>query len=137
MKKIMLLLVVALGAISSIEAQDIKFESEEINYGSIDKGADGLRIFKFKNVGTAPLVIENAVGSCGCTVPTFPREPIMPGAVGEIRVKYDTQRVGAFTKYVTVTTNAKSNTTSRLKIYGDIKPEAQMSPPKEKSLMNN
>jgi hypothetical protein len=117
-------------------AQDIKFESTDINYGSIEKGADGVRIFKFSNTGTAPLIISNAQGSCGCTVPTYPKEPIMPGEKGEIRVKYDTQRVGGFTKYVTLTTNATSGTSTQLKISGDVKPEAAPTPEAPKSLFN-
>ncbi len=103
------------------KAQEIKFEKTEISYGSIEKGANGERIFKFTNTGTAPLIISSAKGSCGCTVPTYPKEPIMPGQQGEIKVKYDTQRVGAFTKYVTLTTNATNETSTRLKISGDVK----------------
>jgi hypothetical protein len=60
----------------------------------------------------------------------------MPGETGEIRVKYDTQRVGAFTKYVTLTTNATSNTSTQLKIFGDVKPEAAPTPEAPKSLFN-
>jgi hypothetical protein len=101
-------------------AQEIKFAQTEINYGKIEKGADGVRVFKFTNSGAAPLIISNAQGSCGCTVPTYPKEPIMPGASAEISVKYDTQRVGQFTKYVTLTTNALNNTSSRLTISGEV-----------------
>lgn len=90
------------------------------NYGNIENASTGLRVFKFTNTGEAPLVITNAKGSCGCTVPSYPKEPIMPGESNEIRVKYDTKRTGAFTKYVTLTTNAKENTTVRLKIYGKV-----------------
>jgi hypothetical protein len=81
------------------------FEAMEVDYGTIDQGADPLRIFKFKNSGTEPLLIKKCQGSCGCTVPTWPKEPIMPGETGSIEVRYDTNRVGPFTKNVTVTTN--------------------------------
>lgn len=81
------------------------FELMEVDYGTIMQGADPLRFFKFKNTGTEPLLIKKAQGSCGCTVPTWPKEPIMPGESGQIEVRYDTQRVGPFTKNVTVTTN--------------------------------
>lgn len=84
----------------------IKFEKEVIDYGKIAHNADGVRFFKFKNVGSAPLVIESVKGSCGCTVPTKPEEPIMPGKSGEIKVKYATDRVGRFTKTVTIVSNA-------------------------------
>ena len=115
------------GKISAF-AQDIKFEKKDIDYGSIEKGANGVREFKFTNTGSAPLIISNAQGSCGCTVPTWPKETIMPGEKGVISVKYDTQRVGAFTKYVTLTTNATSETTIQLKIFGEVKPEANPIP---------
>ena len=82
------------------------FVSETIDYGTIAHNADGKREFVFTNNGNKPLIISNAAGSCGCTVPTYPKEPIAPGAKAVIGVKYATDRVGAFTKTVTLTTNA-------------------------------
>ncbi len=96
----------------------------EWNYGTVAHKSTGYRFFKFTNTGNGPLVISNAKGSCGCTVPDWPREPIMPGEAGYIKVKYDTNRVGAMTKYVTLTTNAQANTTTRLKIFGTIQAPA-------------
>ncbi|RME41677.1 MAG: DUF1573 domain-containing protein [Deltaproteobacteria bacterium] len=87
------------------EGPVMTFETTEIDYGTIEKGSDPLRVFKFKNTGTEPLVIKNARGSCGCTVPKWPKEPIMPGEEGVIEVRYDTNRIGPFTKTVTLTTN--------------------------------
>ena len=81
------------------------FEKTDIDYGTIAQGADPLRKFKFKNTGTEPLVIKNARGSCGCTVPAYKKEPVMPGETSEIEVRYDTQRVGPFSKSVTIETN--------------------------------
>ena len=81
------------------------FEKTEIDYGTISQGADPLRKFKFKNTGTEPLVIKTARGSCGCTVPNYKKEPVMPGETAEVEVRYDTQRVGGFTKTVTIETN--------------------------------
>ena len=92
----------------------------EWNYGTIKNASTGYRYFKFTNTGAGPLVISQAKGSCGCTVPTWPKEPIMPGQSDYIKVKYDTKRTGAFTKYVTLTTNAQANTTTRLKIFGTV-----------------
>jgi len=83
-----------------------EFENEVINYGKIEQNADGNRFFVFKNIGNSPLVISNVKGSCGCTVPTSPKEPIMPGATDSIKVKYATNRVGRFSKSVTITSNA-------------------------------
>lgn len=126
---------VALFATSSF-AQNIDFETKEVNYGSIEKGANGVRLFKFTNSGDAPLIISQAKGSCGCTVPTYPKEPIMPGESAEIKVKYDTNRQGAFTKYVTLTTNAKNESTTRLKIFGEVKREAAPTPKSNDNMFN-
>jgi hypothetical protein len=90
-------------------APEISFETETIDYGTIKQGEEGTRIFKFKNTGKEPLVISNARGSCGCTVPTWPKEPLMKGQTAELKVHYDTKRVGAFTKTVTVESNAKTS----------------------------
>jgi hypothetical protein len=123
MKKIIALLFFAGIFASSVFAQEksskIEFEKTVMEYGTIAKGSEGTRVFKFKNTGTAPLIIMNAQGSCGCTVPTYSKEPIAPGTTGEIKVKYDTQRVGAFTKNVTVTTNAGAEPVV-LKIQGTV-----------------
>jgi hypothetical protein len=81
------------------------FEKTEIDYGTVAQGGDGVRYFKFKNTGNQPLVIKNARGSCGCTVPKWPAEAIQPGKTGVIEVKYDTNHPGTFTKNVFVETN--------------------------------
>ena len=90
---------------ASTDGPKMEFEQTEIDYGTIERGSDPLRVFKFTNTGNAPLVIKHAKGSCGCTVPSYKKEPIMPGESGEIEVRYDTKRVGRFTKTVTLTTN--------------------------------
>jgi hypothetical protein len=100
----------------------IEFESELIDYGKIDLNADGVRVFKFKNTGKSPLIISNIKSSCGCTVPKKPTEPIMPGKTGKIEVKYDTKRLGGFSKMITVSSNA--GPAKRLRIKGIVvKPE--------------
>lgn len=81
------------------------FETKVMDYGEIEKGADPLRKFTFVNDGTEPLVIKSAKGSCGCTVPDWPKEPILPGEESSIDVRYDTNRIGQFSKSVTLTTN--------------------------------
>ena len=126
MKKIVLLLFVGFLAIS-VKAQDqvakIEFKSETVDYGEIDKGSDGVRVFEFTNTGNAPLVISDVKSSCGCTVPSYPKNtPIAPGKTGEIQVKYDTKRVGPIRKAITVTSNAETPTTI-LKIKGSVKGE--------------
>lgn len=79
--------------------------SMTIDYGEVNYGGDGTREFTFTNTGTEPLLITNAKGSCGCTVPEWPKEPIRPGETEVIKIKYDTKRAGAISKTVTVTTN--------------------------------
>lgn len=106
------------GAVMSFE-KDVM----TIDYGTVDKGADPIRRFKFTNTGNEPLIIKTAKGSCGCTVPTYPKEPIMPGESNFIEVRYDTQRVGMFTKTVTLTTNETTDTHT-LTIKGDVKAPA-------------
>ena len=100
----------------SINAQEFKFESETIDYGKIDKGSDGERIFTFSNVGDQPIIIKNIQSSCGCTVPKKPEKPVMPGEKGEIKVSYDTKRVGGFSKSITIFSNAtEANKVIRIK----------------------
>ena len=88
---------------------EITFEKEIHDFGTIPHAGNGTFEFKFKNTGKEPLIIANAQGSCGCTVPTYPKNvPIMPGASEVIKVTYDTKRAGNFTKTVTITSNAKT-----------------------------
>lgn len=100
-------------------AAEFKWESTTIDFGTLKQDADGNREFKFKNVGKTPLIISSCHGSCGCTVPTCPTEPVAPGQSGSIKVHYDTHRIGPFTKTVTVASNAK-NPNETLKIQGTI-----------------
>ena len=122
MKNILSLLFISFFSLS-IYAQDkvakIEFESETIDYGTIEKGSDGVRVFKFKNTGDAPLIVSDVKSSCGCTVPKKPTEPILPGENGEIEVKYDTNRVNPIRKTITVTSNAVTQTVA-LKIKGTV-----------------
>ena len=90
-------------------APEIAFGSDIYDYGVIKNGADGTCEFKFKNTGVEPLIISNAKGSCGCTVPTWPKEPLMKGQSAVIKVHYDTKRPGAFTKTITIESNAKTS----------------------------
>ncbi len=109
--------------VAKVEGAGMVFENETIDYGTIAHNADGNRQFVFVNNGTKPLIITNTQGSCGCTVPTTPKEPIAPGAKGIIGVKYATDRVGAFTKTVTVTSNAEGQPTKVLTIKGTVLPD--------------
>jgi hypothetical protein len=105
-------------------APEIKWETKNIDYGTVKQGdeTNSTRYFKFTNVGKSPLIISNCHGSCGCTVPSCPNEPILPGKAGEIKVHYDINRPGQFTKTVTVSSNAKNNNET-LQIAGKVEPK--------------
>ena len=113
----------------AIEGAGMVFENETIDYGTIPHNADGKREFVFTNNGNKPLVIESTQGSCGCTVPTTPKDPIAPGAKGVIGVKYATDRVGAFTKTVTIKSNAVGQESKVVTIKGTILPDAPAATP--------
>lgn len=110
-------------------APDMKFESEVIDFGTVEYDANGIREFKFTNVGKSPLTITAVTAECGCTTTTidgkqgWPSEPILPGKSGVIKIKYDTKRVGRFEKNVTITSNAKF-ASKKVKIKGEVKAKA-------------
>jgi hypothetical protein len=132
MKRIATIMFIGLFAFA-VQAQDktakIKFKTETIDYGTIEKGADGIRVFEFTNTGDAPLIITRVYSSCGCTIPKKPDAPILPGKTGVIEVKYDTKRVGPIRKTITVYSNA-DEPTKAIKIKGKI-----VDPSKGKSIM--
>jgi hypothetical protein len=100
-------------------APEIKFEKELHSYGTLNQGDNGECEFVFTNTGKEPLIISNARASCGCTVPEWPKSPILPGKSDKIKVKYDTKRLGAFSKTITIESNAR-NSPVILKIDGNI-----------------
>lgn len=88
------------------------FTEESHDFGSISEGDVVEHTFKFKNTGSAPLIIQSATASCGCTVPSYPKEPVAPGTEGEILVKFDSQnKPGVQNKTVTITANTEPPTT--------------------------
>ncbi|MAS68534.1 MAG: hypothetical protein CMC43_04285 [Flavobacteriaceae bacterium] len=125
MKQIFLLFfAVALGLTAT--GQDfavITFDSITIDYGTVVKGEDGIRQFRFTNTGTSELEITQVRSSCGCTIPKKPDAPIPPGASDVIEVKYDTNRVGPIRKTITVASNASVPMVA-LKIKGEVIEEA-------------
>jgi hypothetical protein len=122
MKTIISIFMVFLVGYSTMNAQNkpkFQFETEVIDYGEINKGSDGIRIFEFTNIGSAPLIIENVFASCGCTVPSWTKTPIAPGDKGQIEVKYDTSIVGPIRRTVSIYSNA-DEPTKALKIKGKV-----------------
>lgn len=106
MKKLFVFIALILVGFTAQAQAEIEFKSETIDYGNIAKDSNGVRVFEFTNTGDAELVISDVKSSCGCTVPEKPKGPIAPGASGEIKVKYDTKRVGPIRKTITVYSNA-------------------------------
>ena len=107
----------------------IKFDKLVHDYGEIDQHADGNCEFKFTNQGKEPLILSNVRSSCGCTVPVWPRQPILPGQSDVIKVKYDTKRVGLINKSIQVYSNATEKTVV-LKIKGKINAQTTKMPEK-------
>jgi len=117
---------------TKVEAADVEtkgtpvftFTEETFDFGEIEEGTVAKHDFVFKNTGDAPLIITNAAGSCGCTVPEWPREPIAPGAEGTIHVEFNSQgRTGNQQKQVTISANTVPNS-KVLKISAQVKPAA-------------
>lgn len=135
MKKLTTILffgLLSMGLFAQNKVAKIEFKTDTIDYGTIEKGADGLRTFEFTNTGDAPLIISDVKSSCGCTVPKWTKEPIMPGQSGEIQVKYDTNRVNSIKKTVTVISNADTPTVS-LKITGMVVDSSKENPLEKKA----
>lgn len=105
---------------------EISFDKTEHDFGTIDQGTAVEHTFTFTNTGNAPLVITNATSSCGCTVPTWTKEPIAPGESGEMLVKFNGSGQNQVTKTVTVTANTESGK-EQLRIKAFVNPKDQQS----------
>lgn len=89
-------------------AAEITFKADTHDFGTVKNGADISYEYVFTNTGKEPLIISDVQRQCGCTTPSWPKEPIPPGQTGKIKVSYDTKRTGSVTKNVTVISNAKT-----------------------------
>jgi uncharacterized protein (DUF58 family) len=129
----------ALGANAQLNIESgakLEFEKEVHDYGTLKQGEPAVYEFKFTNTGNEPLVISNARGSCGCTVPDWPRQPIAPGKSAVIKVKYDSNRLGPINKSVTIQSNAINEPNKVIRIKGNIEPKpTEEAPVKEESPM--
>lgn len=109
----------------------MKFANEEHSFGNIPEGPSVSYDFEFKNISKEPIVLSNVQASCGCTTPTWPKEPIAPGKSGKITATYNTQgRPGPFTKTITVSSNVGSKV---LKITGTVEKAPESSVPANNS----
>lgn len=139
MKRIVFALALLIGTAASAQetvkpanpnAPKIKFQEESHDFGTVVEGPQATYEFRFKNEGKEPLVLSNVRASCGCTVPTWPKEPVLPGKESVITATYNTQgRPGKFTKTITIESNAEGGN-KVVTITGEvIKPEADKSIP--------
>ena len=119
---LIILLVSSFGFAQSGAKIEFKAKDNTIDYGTTTKKKDnGIRSFEFTNTGDAPLIITNVLSTCGCTVPTKPEAPIMPGKTGKIDIKYN-MSPGPIRKTITVESNAVNYESGRvaLKIKGEV-----------------
>ena len=133
MKKFFLLSMFVSMALTVLNAQEVKatventdgpkiaFAQQEHDYGTIQKGGDGNCEFTFTNTGNEPLILSNVRASCGCTTPSWTKAPVMPGKTGTIKVRYNTNNIGGFSKRVTVNSNSVTTPTVTLTIKGTVK----------------
>jgi len=123
---LILFAVFCIGLVGSTNAQELEngakidFEKDVHDYGTLKQGGNGVYEFVFTNTGNAPLILSNVKGSCQCTVPSWPKEPIAAGKSAVITVKYNTDRVGAINKSVTINSNAVNEPTKVIRIKGNI-----------------
>ena len=111
---------------------EITFVKLVHDYGQVEQGGNGECEFEFKNTGKADLILTNCRSSCGCTVPSWPKDPIAPGKKAVIKVKYNTQRIGQINKTITVESNAVNDRVV-LKITGNVTPKATEAAPENNS----
>jgi len=113
------------------------FETMDVDYGTIKQHGEPLRVLNFTNTGDEPLVIKNCKGSCGCTVPEWPKEPIMPGEEATIEIRYATNRLGKINKTVKITTN-EGDVPHVVRVIGNIlkEEEEQSVPTAEPSMLD-
>ena len=107
------------------EADVIRFDKKVHDFGDVLIAEGPVKCtFTFTNISDKPIVINNVISSCGCTTPSWTKEPIMPGKTGTIKVHYNTNNIGGFTKTITVTSNAVDNPRVVLKIKGNVQAPA-------------
>ncbi len=110
MKKFFAVLLVLLTVASVSFAQKgvMKFKEETHNFGKIEQGTPVTQEFVFTNTGTTPIVITNVSASCGCTTPSYTKDPVLPKQTGTIKATYNAAAMGTFNKSITIFSNAES-----------------------------
>lgn len=138
MKRLIAVFSFALLSVAAYAQPKMSLKSETVDYGTIVKGSDRVRSISFTNTGNQPLEIKSARGSCGCTVPTVPKEPVMPGETKKIEINYDTNRVGDIMKTVTIVTNegaSGADFSRTITVKGKVSEEPVAVPVKKSNLM--
>lgn len=118
MKKLLFSSVLVVTGLFFSIAQEIEVDKDVINYGKIANGSNGVREFVITNSGDKPLIINNVLTSCGCTTPSVPKKPIMPGQSEKLKIEYDTKRIGSFSKSITILSNAQEKARMVVSIKG-------------------
>jgi hypothetical protein len=140
MKKYLLFGIIIISGVTVAQPKiEFKATDNTIDYGKVSRETDnGVRVFEFTNTGNEPLLITNAQSTCGCTVPSFSKEAIAPGATGKIEVKYN-MNPGPIRKTITIESNASNVDSGRvaLKIKGEVivTPAVNVLEPKKNLLM--
>lgn len=121
--------IATIGFFSNASAQTVNTDSsgaqitvdkEVHDYGTVEQGGPGTCTFIITNTGDEALILSDCRGSCSCTIPSWPKDPILPGQSATITVKYDTNRVGPINKSVTITSNAVNAPTFVIRIKGNV-----------------
>ena len=144
MKKLFVTLMVVFSMTLFVNAQEvvengpeIEFEKTTHQFGEIPYKGNAVYEFIFKNTGNEPLILSQPKSSCGCTVPEWPKKPILPGETDVIKVTYKyTDRPGSFSKYVTIFSNAKVNNAVKIYIKGKVLEAATEALPTKNTFMN-
>ena len=133
MKKFFSILAVLMVVATASYAQKgvMKFKEETYNFGKIEQGKPVTREFVFTNTGTDPIVISNVSASCGCTTPTYTKDPVLPGKTGTIKATYNAAAMGPFNKSITVFSNAETASMS-LYLKGEVVSKNQATKPSTK-----
>jgi hypothetical protein len=122
-----LVLLVGLTTVSFAQKGVLKFKEETHKFGKVPQGVPVTNEFVFTNTGTDPVVISNVAASCGCTTPTWTKDPVLPGKTGSIKATFNAATPGLFNKSITVSSNTEGGTIN-LYLNGEVVPKAATKP---------
>lgn len=120
MKKLLFSFILCIGFITTSSAQTITFKESTLDYGLVKFGGIGKKTFSFTNTGNKPLIVTDVKVTCGCTMASWTKTPVLPGKNGEVVINYDTKKTGKFNKSIEVFSNDTKASRKLLKIKGEI-----------------